>query len=354
MRKSLSTLYQLVEPVLTGKRSLKESVDDLHRARTGFRKLRRLLSSNLYFFEASEVARELCPACGEGQPMLSAYPYSDSALFSPLVTCWCRVCGMGWVPTIPFSLEEYYSSAYAESNRGDRRIPPAEYFAMVGGPESEMTIPKLVPYTRRARAQLAKLEEFVPARYSLLEFGAGPGYGLYFSNAEAKHAVEHDEASVKYLEHLGVQRVELGEAEPGRYDAVLASHSLEHLAVDSLYPTLGLFRKALKSEGVLYVEVPNGAHTGSYLPGNHSPHTLFFSMRALKTVVERAGFEIIYSETRTKKKGQKLERPIHTEKELEQAPDAQGLTVVARPRHGELVVPSLPPRPGVKAVVGAD
>ena len=132
---------------------------------------------------------------------------------------------------------------------------------------------------------------------------------------------------------------------------MLSSHSLEHLPIEDLFPTLLRIRELLKPKGVLYIEVPNGAHTLSFLPGNHSPHTLFFSQRSLRQIVARAGFEILLSTNRVTKEGQTPEASIHSAEHLEQPIDAQGITVVAR--KSELGVPPVAPERLEVRVMGA-
>lgn len=302
------------------------------------------MKTDLYFTVASELATDVCPACTTRDPLVSAYPYSRIPAFAPLLACWCRVCGFGWVPMIPFSLTEFYETEYGTKHRSDRRIDPAKYFAMLEQPEEEMRPRSLARYANRAKRQHRLLDRYVEKGYSLLEFGSGPGYGLFFSSAAEKHAIEHDESSVKYLRHIGAVRVDLNELEASRYDAVLSSHSLEHLLVGDLYSSLASLRRALRPRGILYIEVPNGAHTCSFLPGNHAPHTLFFNIRALKSILSRAGFEVIESQSLLRPKKYGMKTTMHRPDQLDQRQDAGALTVVARKTEA-VRVPDLPPRP---------
>lgn len=308
-------------------------------------RIREILESDLYFFESTSLTEEICPACDISAPWISAYPHSSSALFSPILTCWCKECGFGWVPNVPFDLADYYAKEYAKSNRGDRNAAPKAYFETLSGPEEEMRPHSLVRYARRAKRQQALLQHYVPEGFSLLEFGSGPGYGLFFSRARIKHAIEQDEASAKYLDHIGAKRLSLTSLVPNTYDAILSSHSLEHLTICTLYDTLAKLRAALKPDGVFYVEVPNGSLTSTYLPGNHSPHTLFFNLRSLAIILERAGFSILHQSAGKRKQHlPSLENPPHHSADVGQPGDAIALTVIAK-WNASTNVPRLPPRP---------
>lgn len=304
--------------------------------------MRALVEGDLYFYDPTELQKEVCPACDRGAVLVASYPYSHAPQFAALLTCWCRTCGFGWVPVVPFDLNEYYQTAYSK-NRGDRELAPKDYFALLDGPLD--TIPNnFRQYVARARSQHARINNYVDRGYALIELGSGPGYGLYFSQATQKAAVEPDDASGKYLEYLGAKRLSLDALPSDTYDVVLASHSVEHLTVEALYPTLQRLREALKPGGIIYVEVPNGAHTGAFIPGSHAPHTLFFSLASLKSVVTRSGFEVVETTYQLADRAARLQYPIHGEEVLEQPPDAQSVTVVARKARSESI-PTIGSRP---------
>jgi hypothetical protein len=189
-----------------------------------------------------------------------------------------------------------------------------------------------VPYFERSRQQLSVIRRLSPAIETSLDYGSGPGYALFLSEAPVKHAIEPDEHSFKYLDHLGAQRVSLEALPPRYYDVVLSSHSLEHLPVEHLRPTLAALGAALKPTGLLCVEVPSAPLGQLDLPLGHEPHTLFFSPKALTTLLHSAGFEIVHAEARVPGARARLVDPLVAvdQEDPWESSANDGLFVVAR------------------------
>lgn len=292
------------------------------------RELEEIRSGNMVFYRSEELASQACPACASAETFVTAYPYPRTRAFARVVCSWCRRCGFGWVPALPFSLSSYYEHEYAVANRGDRADDPARYFAELSGALGEAR-PHLVRYAERAQSQIAAIERLAPPSYDILDYGSGPGYALFFSRALTKHAVEPDGASAKYLEYLGVARLSLEDLVENRYDVVLSSHSLEHLELCELYPTLERLHAALRPGGIFLCEVPSGALTQASIERRHEPHTLFFNAESLRAVFENAGFVIIEQSIRTKGDGRDLSVKLAGTDSGTPA-NADGLTIVAR------------------------
>lgn len=303
--------------------------------------LKEMRRGDLVFYSCDTIKNAVCVACGEGPTHCTGYPYSTSTMFSRLMVLWCDHCGMGWVPGLPFRLSDYYAREYARSNRGDRDIDPELYFS----PENPMLErAKGAKYFRRAARQIALAKDYLDDIESMLDFGAGPGYALHLSGASVLHAVEEDENSFKYLSYLGASRESLGELGQELYDFVLCSHSLEHLTHTTLYSTLEKLFNSLKKSGVLLVGVPAAALSRYRMVYKHEPHTLFYSPESLKRVIERAGFEILFSETLGKVPSPLLEEPIYTpdiDDDLNFVNSSRGeVTIVARRFSSSACAPS--------------
>lgn len=316
---------------------LREQRDTAREQREAARRQRAATAARLDAFKKADVAfyplasidAARCPACDTAPDHLCTYPF-DTVAFSRLVVLWCPTCGMGWVPEVPFDLDDYYGTVYAQENRGDRDIPPEVYFS-----EDNPLLQKGGPrYFTRARAQIERAREHHPSIEAMLDFGAGPGYALWTSGARLKHAIEKDAACAKYLDHLGAERLTLESLPESTYDLVLSSHSLEHLVAHELVSVLERLRRALEPKGLLYVEVPSGGLSRLVMPGRHEPHTLFFTPDGLRRAVVRAGFEVVFADTLAKRENSLRPEPVYTPPTNDAfASSARGqITVLARPR----------------------
>lgn len=237
---------------------------------------------------AMSALPEDCPLCASSRLLISGYPAERSALFARALVCWCGGCGFGWVPQLSFDLRSYYEQDYAASTGGVRSIDPHTFFH---GEPKPLRIARL--FSRAAR-QIGLLEQTV-ALDRLLDFGAGPGYALLRSRAACKHAIEHDRACEKYLRYIGADIVTLDDLRGDFYDGVLASHAVEHLTVETMFPVLGRLIAALREGGVLYIEVPAAGLLRHVVTSKQEPHTLFFTPEAVKRLLDRLGLVPVFT-----------------------------------------------------------
>lgn len=250
-----------------------------------------------------------CHVCGAtAVRWRSDYP-SLVEPFASSVVRWCENCGSGAVEGARTLLAGYYERDYAASNRGDRHAPPATYFS----PEYRLKSPKITRYFNRAQAHVELLRDFNVPMEDVLDFGSGPGYLLHVAQARRKFAYEPDEESVKYLRHIGARRFgTLAEMQGVTFDAIVSSHSLEHLAAEDLRPTLELLLGALKPQGKLLIEVPNGGHAYLHLEARNDPHTLFFTPAGIVAAVEGAGGRVLYRKARGKSVSARRHDPLYS------------------------------------------
>lgn len=221
----------------------------------------------------------------------SLYP-SEEQPFAASTIRYCSTCGLGFVVGARALLDGYYEQQYSRTNRGDRQIDPKVYFS----DEKRAKSPRLRRYFDRAKRQLSILQDLGNPVKSLLDFGSGPGYLLHVSEATNRAALEPDEDSQKYLSHIGARRFKAVEDLPRRgFQAVVASHSVEHLAIEDLVPSLRRLMQSLKPGGHMLIEVPQGGLSYLYLNGQHDPHTIFFTPQSLSLAVEAAGGEVVFS-----------------------------------------------------------
>jgi SAM-dependent methyltransferase len=194
----------------------------------------------------------------------------------------------------------FYARGEAPRDRYGR-----EYFEHYRGGDYAVTEP-----VRRheARVRVGLLSEVVETPGELLELGSATG--LFLDEARARgwrvRGIEPSaHASTIARERRGLdvreafaEDVELGEAV---VDAICAWHTLEHL-VDPL-PLMGRLHRALRPDGRLLLEVPNGAsrmarRQGSrWFPLEPDVHMAQWTPTALTAVLARAGFRAVKVET---------------------------------------------------------
>lgn len=268
-----------------------------------------------------------CVCCGaRALRWRSDYP-SAVQPFAAAEVLWCAECGAGFVPGAETLLQGYYEADYAASNRGDREIAPATYFST----EYRLKSPRIGRYFSRAQHHVDLLHAFNATFGDVLDFGSGPGYFLHVADPQRKYGFEPDNASAKYLRHIGARRLtRLEEIEGLSFDAIVSSHSLEHLVGEALVPTAARLVGALKPGGKLLVEVPQGGHSYLHLDSRNDPHTIFFTPAAIVAALERAGARVLYRHARSKTEAAPRFDPIYTPRGGRFATERRGaLTLVA-------------------------
>lgn len=250
-----------------------------------------------------------CPACGLHEVAFeSDYPSSVKP-FALARVLYCAACGLGFVPDFASTLEDFYRTDYAASNRKDRDEDPEVYFSDA----YRSRHPAIKRYFSRSLRQLKLLRAYGATMGSVLDFGSGPGYFIHVARPVHRFAFEPDEASRKYLDWLGATVVPtLNQIRARLHSAVVASHSIEHLVAEELQNTLSRLILALRAGGRLLVEVPQGGHSYLHLRGaRQDPHTLFFTPEALSRAITRAGGEILFEGALAKEEIPRRDHPIY-------------------------------------------
>lgn len=247
-------------------------------------------SGKLRFLSMGGDEGVLCPCCKTYHgSYASRYPVTREKLFNHAVIIWCTYCGSGFVPGADSLLGDYYVEDYAAENRGDRGSDPVAYFDDIS-PESN--------YVRRVKTHLDLFAKHETEMGAVLDFGSGPGYFLKSAQAREAYAIEPDAQSHKYLAHLGAKLTTVEGLQPDMFDAIEASHVIEHLTLTTLDKTMAALVQSLKPTGKMIIEVPNGGLSYLRLPVRHEPHTLFFTPKGITEVIERHGLKILEAKGR--------------------------------------------------------
>ena len=168
--------------------------------------------------------------------------------------------GFYYVDPMPtkHELDQYYSTCYWSSRNGK---------------EQAITVRDLIHY----RFINYYLEHEINKEMTMLNFGAGHGGAshLFWDKGFQVINIEPSEMS-QYYEKNWLHFRSIDSVESDSVDIVYASHSIEHVIdIDAI---LNEFRRVVKHNGLIFIEVPNalyernGAQTGVI----DIPHTYYF------------------------------------------------------------------------------
>jgi SAM-dependent methyltransferase len=240
------------------------------------------------------VTCDLCGAAGGGQPVLEG---GDRRFGLPgrFAVVQCPSCGLVRTEPQPqdpgtyYPAAEYYSYAAPQASPLTRAAVASRYGGRAGA------------LARLAGRRISALPPGPPG--DLLDVGCGSGAMLLALEAAGwrGHGVELDEGAVGAAHEAGLARVRAGDLldaayEPGSFDAVRFSHSLEHMR--SPRAELAEARRTLRPGGRLAVAVPD---FGALLRRTFGERWFFldlprhlwhFDRRTLPRLVRESGFAV--------------------------------------------------------------
>lgn len=220
-----------------------------------------------------------CWACGS-----SATQTSDR--FAPTLLTECRDCGLLFAPEVSASAaRDFYDDDYFENYAG------GAYRANDAQRHHE------------ARMRIDWVASHAPPPGRLLEVGSASGY---FLDAAARAGYQplgvepSPRESASAVERFGVE-VRTGfldgvDLPHDAFDVACGWHVLEHVP-EPLNAVMAL-RAALRPDGQLFLEVPNGASPVAHKMGLRWPqlglpeHVSIFSPTSMSALLARAGFEV--------------------------------------------------------------
>ncbi|MDJ0826015.1 MAG: class I SAM-dependent methyltransferase [Rhodobacter sp.] len=223
-------------------------------------------------------------------------------------------------------LEHTFEGGFSDRLVGNRLVPPEDYFSDRGMQENASGF-------ARAASQAKALKKAGARLGRVLDYGSGPGYFLKVAAPETAFAIEPDPDSAKYLDYLGATRLDEDALDEMQFDAIVASHVIEHFTETDVVRRVGRMVAALAPDGRLLIEVPQGGHSRLHLTARDDPHTLFFTAAGLRALVERAGGQVVACFVRSKATHQVREDAIYRPDPNDSFASTLGggLTVIARP-----------------------
>lgn len=203
------------------------------------------------------------------------HPGSDSV---ELRTVLCRECG--FVSTAPRPSTELVDAKY--------RFLADEEPSVGGSAFSELG--RRMDERRAVRTKQAVEAHMRLAGASVLDFGGGNGKLLQpFIDAGARcFLVDYNRDPIAGVERLGATLDEL--PDHLRFDAVVCSHVLEHVADPA--ETLRGLQGHIAEGGVLYAEVPVEVWRGIPVSRDPVTHVNFFTLGSLEQLFVRSGYGI--------------------------------------------------------------
>lgn len=137
---------------------------------------------------------------------------------------------------------------------------------------------------------------------TILDIGCGMGEFLLFLKQRGYQNIEGVDISAHLIEYCrqlvgctATQIVELRsflDARPGTYDLIYLGDVIEHFPKTELLPNLAAIRDALRPGGSLLQRTNNAAGlAGSYMRYTSLTHEFCFNDRAMRKVLETAGFK---------------------------------------------------------------
>ncbi|SDI27663.1 Methyltransferase domain-containing protein [Pseudomonas flavescens] len=149
------------------------------------------------------------------------------------------------------------------------------------------------PYVSEVEAWLAP---HLPGKPAVLDWGGDSGINSPFRESNRLLHI-HDISGVELV--AGAQRVKLENIDSHRYDLVVCSQVLEHVACPMAF--VGQLLAAMGPQTLLYLEVPHEAlireHPGSLelapLKRHWHEHVNFYNETALRRLLERLGLSLV-------------------------------------------------------------
>ena len=200
---------------------------------------------------------------------------------------------------------------------------------------------------QRLQSQLEFMADYVPQAASVLEIGCATGelaahiqarlpIGRYEA-IELSPAADVAEPRVTKLHRKPLVTVQGEGALPtGCFDLVIISHVLEHMR--DIHREMKAMRLALKEDGILFVEVPNGAGNKGLPFDDNLAHLHFFSVNSLLHLLSIHGLSCLKATTgarldaRYSDSLRVLARPFRlpslADKPLSRHPDLAGLAAI--------------------------
>ena len=222
----------------------------------------------------------------------TAKSFCDNS-FLELPVFFCSNCNVYFSGESEISMREKCNEIYSNDFWGDENIWDAKKI-IENNYQDEDSFGK----KRTWKSQYAFCREYLISPKQILEIGAGQGQASYWFEEEEHFvtSIEPDPNNAKLIdEKLRDGKCICADAENfninEKFDIVWVSHVLEHMISPDKF--LNNINKNLKNDGILFIEVPNCENKLVLKTSIEKvPHTFHFSMKSLRILLEKNGFNI--------------------------------------------------------------
>lgn len=233
-------------------------------------------------------AHTACPCCGTQSARIISN--RDGKTGETLITVSCDHCGLGRIDPLPTDQElaDWYATQYRQAYKS--AVQPALRHVLRAGRNAQW----------RWQWLSHNRPDIHPASQRSLDIGSSSGEFVYLLQTlgfQAKGIEPHAGYASYARNMLGIQvnnstlQQGLTSEEAGSLDLISMFHVLEHLPDPvSALRTIG---DKLKPEGLLYIEVPNATRLCSPHYMFFRAHTLYFTGKTLRQLLETAGFKLV-------------------------------------------------------------
>ena len=234
----------------------------------------------------------LCPVCDRRAKAAPSTFRNGGPHGHPLfdgLTLWsCSSCGSAWAAPAPTDAElgDYYANSYQPARMS---VIDRDRWPMWDSRPASLIL-------------LGRLFGRFPGGGLFVDVGPGNGASLSLAPLMLPSprigCVEFNERSIEFFARHNpdvVVRQSLDAFDDGSVNLLHSAHSLEHFRPDGLRGVLGQARTVLAPDGTMVLEVPAAPSVKAVGQINHTPHLLFFSQDGLVRLLERCGFEVVWS-----------------------------------------------------------
>jgi len=164
---------------------------------------------------------------------------------------------------------------------------------------------------RREREALSTFRSHLTAGARVLDAGCGAGHDLRWFTAEgfAAEGIDFSDALVDVAQGTGlearVRDLRLADFAAGTFDGIWCNRVLMHLSIEDCHRVLGIFFKALKPRGVLFVSFIEGAGSENGSGGGPGPRVFRFAHEGFLSLLRQSGFTLILKGEREEPGGEK-------------------------------------------------
>jgi SAM-dependent methyltransferase len=163
----------------------------------------------------------------------------------------------------------------------------------IGGQEGHSELANALDRNRSFRIFQSINSHFESRSLKVLDYGGGNGRLLipFLEEGHNCFLVDYSENTISEVKKLGNDINDIDKKE--RFDVIICSHVLEHVAEPNVL--IGELRRHLKTNGIIYAEVPLEIWTGLRIDADPVTHINFFTPNSFRTLFINNHFRLLDS-----------------------------------------------------------